>query len=71
MEEAVEHRRDRGVVAEQFAPIFNGPVRCQDGAGLFVTTHDELEEIFRAVGGSLRIPMSSMINKSTEVRSAM
>ena len=29
MEEAIEERGDRGGVAEQFAPVVDGPVRCQ------------------------------------------
>src|SRR6476660_3336832 len=51
MEEPVEHRRNCGRIAEQLAPVFDGPVRCQQRAGAFVTAHDDFEEFF---GGGWR-----------------
>ncbi len=48
MLEAVEERGDRGRVAEEFAPVIDGPIGRQDGGCALVAAHDELEQVFGA-----------------------
>ena len=48
MQEAVEERGDRGGVAEEFAPVIDGPVGGQDRGRALVTPHDEFEQVFGA-----------------------
>ena len=43
MEEAIEHGGDGGVVAEELAPVFDGPIRRDERARAFIAAHDELE----------------------------
>ena len=45
MEQAIEHGRDGGGVAEKFAPVLDRPVRGQQRGGALVAPHDDLEEI--------------------------
>ena len=51
VEQAVEHRGDGGGIAEEFAPVLHGPVRSEQGRGLLVAAHHDLEEI---LGGGVR-----------------
>lgn len=53
VEEAVEHRGDRGVVADHLAPVFDRTIRGEDRARAFVAAHHELEEILRSGVGQL------------------
>ena len=53
MEEAVEDGGSGGDVSEEFAPLFDGAVGGHEGGAHFVTTHDDLEEVFSALGGQL------------------
>lgn len=46
MQQAIEHGTDCGCIAQQFAPIFHRPIGSDQGAGAFVTTHDDLQQIF-------------------------
>jgi len=50
VEQAVEHGRDGGAVAEQFALVFHGAVGSEQRAGTFVTAHDDLQQFFRRCG---------------------
>ena len=56
MEEAIEECRDRGVIAEELAPVVDGPVRGEQRARAFVAPHNELEEILGGGGGKLPHP---------------
>lgn len=47
MQQAIKDGADRGDIAEQFSPVFNGTIRCQQGAGAFVTAHDDLQQVLR------------------------
>jgi hypothetical protein len=46
MEETIEYGSHGGDIAEQFAPVLDGTVRGQQGAGAFVTTHDDFQQVF-------------------------
>jgi hypothetical protein len=46
MQQAVEHRADRGGVAQQFAPILDRTIGRQQRAGALVAAHDDLQQIF-------------------------
>ena len=45
MEQAIEHRGDGCGVAEELAPVLDGPVRRDERRGAFVPTHDDFQEI--------------------------
>src|ERR1019366_8973936 len=45
MQNAVEHGGDRRYIAQQFAPVFYGPIRCQQRARALVAAHDDLQQI--------------------------
>src|SRR5690242_17431491 len=65
MEQAVEHRGDGSGVAEQLAPIFYGTF---DVSSVLVRSYRRMtisRSSSAAVGGSLRIPRSSMISRGT------
>ena len=47
MEEAVEERGNRGRIAEQLGPVVDWPIGGHQGAGPFVATHDQLEQVLR------------------------
>ena len=49
MQHAIEHRGDRGHIAQQFAPVFHGTVGGQHGAGALVAAHDDLQQFFGGV----------------------
>ena len=51
MEQPIEQRRDGRGVAEQLAPVVDGPIRRQQRGRAFVAAHDQLQEIF---GGRVR-----------------
>jgi hypothetical protein len=53
LEEAIEHRRDRGDVAEELAPIVDGTVGSHKSARPLVAAHDDFEEILGGSGGEL------------------
>ena len=53
MEQAIEHGGDGGAVAEQFAPVFDGAVGSQQGAGALVAAHDDLQQILGGGGREL------------------
>ena len=53
MEEAVEHGGDGGGVAKQLAPVFDGPVRGEHGAGPLVAAHDDFEQFLGGGGREL------------------
>ena len=46
MEQSIEECGDCGGVAEELAPIVDGPIRREDRRGAFVAAHDQLEQIF-------------------------
>jgi len=71
VEEAVEHGGDGSGIAQHLAPVFDWPIRGEKHAGAFVATHDQFEEISAAVGGSLRMPRSSMMSRGATASSAM
>ncbi len=56
MEQAVEHRGDGGGVAEELAPILDGPVRRDERRGPFVAPHDDLQEILASAMEPLALP---------------
>jgi hypothetical protein len=43
MQQAVQHRANRGDIAEQFAPVLHRSIRCEQRAGAFLAAHDDLE----------------------------
>ena len=53
MEQAIEQRGDGRRVAEELAPILDGPVRGDERRGTLVATHDDLEEILARGGREL------------------
>ena len=53
VEQAIEHRGDRGGVAEQPSPVVDGPVRGEQRARPLVAAHDQLEQIFGRAGRKL------------------
>ena len=46
VQETIEHGGNGRGVPEQSPPVIDGPVRGDEGAGAFVASHDEFEEIF-------------------------
>ena len=53
MEQAIEQGGDGGGVAEQLAPVLDGPIRRQQRRGAFVAAHDDLQEILGGGVGQL------------------
>ena len=53
MQESVEHGGDGGSIAEQLAPVFDGPIRGEERADPFVPAHDQLKEVFTGRGRQL------------------
>lgn len=53
VEEAVEERGDGGGVAEQLAPVVDGPVGGEDRRGAFGAAHDPFEQILGGRGRRL------------------
>ena len=51
MQEAVQHGADGRGVAKQLAPVVDGSVRSHQGAGAFITAHDDLQQLL-CRGGS-------------------
>ena len=45
MKEPVQDRRSRGHIAEQFSPVFQGPVRGHDRGLSLVAPHDDFKEV--------------------------
>ena len=45
VEQVIEHGTDRGDIAEQFAPVFDGTIRCEQCAEALVAAHDDLQQI--------------------------
>ena len=45
MQHAIEHGADRGDIAQQLSPVFDGAVRCQQRTGALVAAHDDLQQI--------------------------
>jgi len=56
VEQPVEQRGHRGGVAEQLAPVVDGPIRGQDRRRAFVAPHDQFEQIFCGRGRELPHP---------------
>ena len=53
MEQAVKHGGDGRGIAEEPAPVVDGPVRGDHRAGPFVAAHDEFEQVLGGAGGEL------------------
>jgi hypothetical protein len=53
VQKTIQHGGDGGAIAEQFAPVFHGSVRCNQRAGSLVASHDDFQQF---LSGSLRIP---------------
>ena len=53
VQEAVEDSCGCGDIADEFTPILNGSVGCHHGGFGFVSTHDDLEEVFAGFGWEL------------------
>ena len=54
MQQPIEQRGHGGGIAEELAPILDGPVRSDERRGALVAAHDDLEEVFgRGVGQPL------------------
>lgn len=45
MQKAVEHGADSSNITKQFAPVFDGTIRCQQRAKTLVAAHDDFEQI--------------------------
>jgi hypothetical protein len=43
VEQTVEHRADSGDVAEEFAPVVDGAIGCEERGRSFVAAHDDLD----------------------------
>src|SRR5512142_1645824 len=52
-EEAVEDGGGRRDIAEKGAPVLRGPVRGDDGRRVFVTAHEDLEQVLCGAGAQL------------------
>jgi hypothetical protein len=63
LRDGVEESGDRGGVAEQRAQVLRGAVGGQDRGRPRVAVPDELQQVLGVVGGSFRIPRSSMIRR--------
>src|ERR1700746_1172657 len=63
MKKSVEHRGDRGGIAQKFSPVLNRAVRREQGAGAFVPSHHDLEQVF---GSSCREFLHSQIVNDQE-----
>jgi hypothetical protein len=69
MQEPIEQRGDGGGVAEQLVPVLDRPVRGDARGGAFVAKRLTISSrSSAAVGGSLRMPRSSMTSSGTVVR---
>jgi hypothetical protein len=53
VEQAVKHGGDGRGIAEEPAPVVDGPVRGDHRAGPFVAAHDEFEQVLGGAGGEL------------------
>jgi hypothetical protein len=67
VQEAVEHGGDGRAVAEQFPPVLDRAVGGDQSARAFVTTHDDLQQLFcrkarlmRGSGSRLELRLTRM-----------
>ena len=60
VQQPTEHGGDAGAVAEQFTPVFYGPIRCQERAGAFVAAHDDLQQFLG--GGQRQLAHSQIVD---------
>ena len=51
MQQPIEHRADCGDIAQQFAPVLDRTIGCEQRAEAFVAAHDDLQQI---LGGGMR-----------------
>ena len=51
VEEAIQDGTGGGHVAQELAPVFDGPVAGHDGGTVFVAAHDHFQEVFAGVFG--------------------
>jgi len=45
MEEAIEHSRNGGAVAEEFAPVVHRSIRSQQSAGALIAPHYDFHQV--------------------------
>ena len=67
VEQAVQHGADRGHVSQQLAPVLHGTVGSQQRTGTLVTSHDNLQQIFR--GGQGQFAHAEIIDDQQRHRS--
>ena len=60
MQQAIQHGGDSGTVAEQFAPVVDGPVGSQQSARPFVAAHDDLQQFLG--GGQRQLAHSQVVD---------
>jgi len=60
MQEPIEHRGDSSAVTEQLAPVFYGPVRCQQRTCSFIASHDDLQQFLG--GGQRQLAHSQVVD---------
>jgi len=53
VQEAVQHRADRGRIIQQFAPVLDGTGGGQQSAGPLVASPNDLQQIFGSDQGQL------------------
>ena len=68
VQQPIEDCGDGRCVSKDFAPIIDRPIGSEEGAGAFVATHDEFEEIFS--GGGRELTHADVVNCRRPLRSA-
>jgi hypothetical protein len=60
VQKTIQHGGDGGAIAEQFSPVFNGSVRCNQSAGSLVASHDDFKQFLS--GGQRQLAHSQVID---------
>ena len=66
VQQAIEHGGDGGAVAEQFAPVINGTIGCNQRAGALIAAHDDLQQFFG--GGQWQLAHAEIVDDQQEKR---
>ena len=53
MQQAVQHRSDRGCIPQQLSPILDRTIGSQQGTGTLISSHDDLQQFFSGSEGQL------------------
>jgi hypothetical protein len=60
MQQAIQHGGDSGAVAQQFAPVVHGSIRCEKRTGTFIAAHDDLQQFLG--GGQRQLAHSQVVD---------